>query len=50
MIRASSWYRKKLSSEVSGNSIENAPDKVTGLEMLEIGFNPYPSIINLFRF
>ena len=50
MIRASSWYRKNLSSEVSGNSIEDAPDKVIGLEMLEFGFNPYPSIIYLLRF
>ena len=45
MIRASSWYRKKLYSEISGNTVEDAPDKVSGLEMLEIGFNPYPSFI-----
>jgi hypothetical protein len=44
MIRASAWYRKKLVSEISGLSVEQAPDKVTGLEMLDYGMNSHPSI------
>lgn len=44
MIRASSWYRKRLAADVQGREVEDRPDKVSGLEMLEIGFNPYPSI------
>jgi hypothetical protein len=44
MIRASNWYRRKLGSEISGLSIETAPDKISGLEMLEFNINPSPSI------
>jgi hypothetical protein len=44
MIRASAWYRKKLVSEISGLGVEQQPDKVTGLEMLDYGMNSHPSI------
>jgi hypothetical protein len=47
MIRASAWYRKKLVSEISDLSIEAAPDKVNGLEMLEYNINPTPSTLSI---
>jgi hypothetical protein len=43
MVRASAWYRKKLVTEISDLSCEAAPDKVSGLEMLEYGINATPS-------
>ena len=46
MIRASDYYRKLLKAEVYTEDPPFKPDIIAGLEMLEYGFNLYPSFDN----